>query len=405
MRNIIYSFFLLLFLTTSAKAQIKLMGMAYNMGTNSMNVVQWTLFDASSVTYTPTSLNNYLFASSSFDPFNGTYYISGSSGPVFGLFSFNTDTGEGNLATGALYSNIAEFDMSNSKMYNLFMETEGYIDVYEYDIVANEDSLIGTIPVPGVNGIVTDAIGFDSNNGIIYYVGFTNENALALYSIPVRDETFSYSVTLLNTSASAGSITSLNFDNVNEKLFAVNDVVDQNGNSGGRSIIEIDITTGDVSTLAQLTEFPYFLGGSSQFDQNTGTFLLVGINTNNETQMIAFDTNTNTYQTGFVPAVSEIVCDNKAFARNRYMQVGLGAELSFNFNVYPNPVSSDLNAEFTANGPVQIEIYSSVGELVYNAQGITSARWSLDVSQFSAGVYTMSVKGEHQSMTKKLVVE
>jgi hypothetical protein len=30
----------------------------------------------------------------------------------------------------------------------------------------------------------------------------------------------------------------------------------------------------------------------------------VGINTNNETQMIAFDTNTNTYQTGFVPAVT-----------------------------------------------------------------------------------------------------
>jgi hypothetical protein len=53
------------------------------------------------------------------------------------------------------------------------------------------------------------------------------------------------------------------------------------------------------------------VGGSSQFDQNSGTFLLVGITESNSLEMIAFDTYTNTYVTGFVPDnVSEIACDN-----------------------------------------------------------------------------------------------
>ncbi|MBK7443228.1 MAG: hypothetical protein IPI65_17475 [Bacteroidetes bacterium] len=41
-------------------------------------------------------------------------------------------------------------------------------------------------------GIISDAIGFDSNNGIIYYAGFTADPALCLYAIPVRDTVFSF---------------------------------------------------------------------------------------------------------------------------------------------------------------------------------------------------------------------
>jgi len=405
MRNLIYSFSLVLFLTAGAKAQIKLMGMAYNMSTNTMDLVQWTAFDSTSVTYTNTILDSYLFASSSYDPFSGTYYIAGFSGASAGLYSYNTDSGEGNLASGSQYSNIAEFDMSNSKMYNLLIETEDYIDVYEFDIAANQDSLIGTIHVPGLTGIVADAIGFDSNNGIIYFVGLASGNGPSLFAIPVREETFSFTSTALDTSNAIGSISSLNFDNVNGRLFAVNDAFDTNGNSLGRSIVEIDVATGGISTLFQLTDFPYFIGGSSQFNQNTGTFLLVGINTNNETKMIAYNTNTNAYETGFVPDVSEIVCDNKSFARTRYLQLGVGVSPAASFTMYPNPTSRELNMEFAANGPVQVELYNSLGKLVYSAQEITSARWNLDVSQFTAGLYTVSVKGGNQSMTKKLVVE
>jgi hypothetical protein len=404
MRKLLYALTVTLALTATAQAQIKLMGVSYNNTTSTIDLVRWNAFDPLSVTTTPTTLDAYLYASSGFDPFNSSYYIAGVSGQSTGLYSYDTDTEESNLNTGSLYTNIAEFDMSNSKMYNLIMETEEYISIYEYDIVSNEDILIGTIYEPGVIGLIADAIGFDSNNGIIYYVGYTIDSELALYAIPVREESFSFTKTILNTPNLINGITSLNFDNVNEKLFATNDTYDEIGLFTGKTIVEIDVNNGDVNTLVELTDFPYFVGGSSQFDQNTGTFLLVGINTVGEVEMIAFNTYTNTYVSGYVPGVSEIVCDNTLFARSTYAVAGIENELSFNFNMYPNPVSDILNIEYTSNGPVQAQIFSSVGELVYDNK-ITSGRMNFDTSSLSSGLYTINLIGDNQSASRTIVVE
>jgi Secretion system C-terminal sorting domain len=405
MKELFYTLIIGLMLTVTAKAQIKLIGVSTNTTTNTIDLIQWEVFNSLSVTTTATSLDAYLFASSAFDPFSSNYYIAGVSGQNSGLYSYNTDTGESNLTAGSLYSNVAEFDMSNSKMYNLIMETEEYINVYQYDIVSNEDSLIGTIYEPGVMGIVADAIGFDSNNGIIYYVGYTNDAALALYAIPVREDSFSFTKTTLNTQNVISSITSLNFDNVNDKLFATNDTYDENGNYTGKTIVEIDITTGDVNTLVELSEFPYFVGGSSQFDQNSGTFLLVGVNNSNAIEMIAFNTYTNTYVSGYVPGVSEIVCDNTLFARSQYSVTGIEPQASLNFNMYPNPVSDLLNLEYTSNGPVQVQIFSSMGELVYNKYITSLSKMQLDLSKLSVGLYTVNLSSANQSASKTIVVE
>jgi hypothetical protein len=407
MKKLLYSLFIGLTLNASAQAQIKLIGASYNTSTGNIELLQWSAFDSSSVTATPTELDAYLFSSSAFDPFNGNYYIAGVSGQTTGLYSYNTDSGESSLTTGSMNTNIAEFDMSRSKMYNLIMETEGTISIYEYDLELNEDTLIGTIYEPGVIGIVADAIGFDSNNGILYYAGFTNDPALALYAVPVRDEVFSFTRTILNTPNANSNIGSVNFDNVNEKLFAANDTYDQNGNSTGRNIVEIDITTGDVITLEQLTGFPYFVGGSSLFDQNSGTFMLVGITTDGMLEMIAFDTYTNTYTSGFVPDnVSEIACDNTQFAQNRYAAVsGVEQQQTLTFNVYPNPVSDMLNLECTTAEPVQVQIFSSMGELVYEKQNVSVNRLNIDMSTLSAGLYTVNLTSANQTASKKVLVK
>jgi hypothetical protein len=405
MRKLLYTLFFCLTLSAGMKAQIKLIGATYNMATSHIDLIQWAAFDTASVASTPTILDAYLFASSAFDPYNGNYYISGVSGQNTGLYSYNVNTFENNITTGSLYTNIAEFDMSTSKMYNLSMETEEYISIYEYDIASNQDSLIVTIYEPGVIGIVADAIGFDSNNGILYYVGNTNDFALALYAIPVREGTFSFTRTILNTPNPNGNITSLNFDNVNETLYATNDTYDQNANFTGRNIVEIDISTGDVITRGQLSEFAYFVGGSSQFDQNSGTFLLVGITDSFMLEMIAFDTYTNTYVTGFVPDnVSEIACDNTIFARNRYGVVGMEQQSALNFKVYPNPVSDVLNIETSSNGPVQVQIFNAMGELVYDKNSTSLSRMNVDMSSLSPGLYMVNLTEGKQTVSEKILV-
>jgi hypothetical protein len=303
------------------------------------------------------------------------------------------------------YTNVSEFDMSTGKMYNLIMETEEYISIYEYDIESNQDSLIGVIYEPGAIGIVADAIGFDSNNGILYYVGPTNGNELSLYSIPVRNNSFSFTRTILNTANPNISITSLNFDNINEKLFAVNDTYDQSFNFTGRNIVEINKLSGDVINLGQLVEFTNFAGGSSSFDQNTGTFLLVGIDNDNVSKMIAFNTNSNTYVTGFVPEnVSEIVCDNSIFAKNRYGALGIEQEASSNFKLYPNPVSELLSIESASNDLLRIEIFNSLGRQVFVQDFNSFQKINLDLSSFSKGVYMVNLKSEKQSKSEKVVV-
>lgn len=406
MRKLLYILFIGLSLNASAQSQIKLIGVSNNNVAGNIEILQWAAFDSSTVSATATILDAYLFASSAFDPFSGNYYIAGISDQTTGLFSYNSESGESDLLTGSINTNVAEFDMSTSKMYNLRMETEGYIDIYEYDFEINQDSLIGTIYEPGVIGIVADAIGFDSNNGILYYVGYTNDPALALYSVPVRADFFAYTRTILNTPTAISNITSLNFDNVNEKLFATSDSFDQNTGTNARSIVEIDINTGDVISLGELSEFPYFVGGSSLFDQNTGTFLLVGINDSNVVEMIAFDTYTNTYITGFVPeGVSEIACDNTLFARSQYLAAGIEPQADGDFRVYPNPVADILTLECTSKGADQLQIFNALGELVYEKRNTSFNRMNVDMSNMSPGLYTVNLTGAKQTLSKKILVK
>jgi hypothetical protein len=130
----------------------------------------------------------------------------------------------------------------------------------------------------------------------------------------------------------------------------------------------------------------------------------VGINAIGEVEMIAFNTYTNTYVSGYVPGVSEIVCDNTLFARSTYAVAVIENELSFNFNIYPNPVSDVLNIEYTSKGPVQAQIFNSVGELVYDNK-IISDRMDVDLSSLSSGLYTVNLIGDNQSASRTIVVE
>jgi hypothetical protein len=389
-----------------SKAQINLVGAANNLQTGKIDIVKWQALDSASVNKYPSILNGYYFATSAFDSYNSNYHITGISGASSGLYSFNTITNGENLVGGSLYTNIAEFDMSTGKMYNLKIETTGYISIYEFDINANQDSLIGVIYEPGANGLVVDAIGFDANNGILYYVGFTNDAALCLYAIPVRDTQFSFTRTILTGTAPSNIITSVNFDNVNEIIYARNAAYDSSFNYLGSSVVEINEITGDIITRGELSEFPYFVGGSSSFDQNSGTFLLVGINTSNMSEMIAFNTYTNTYVSGFVPDnVSEITCDNNLFVQQNYITTGVKAEQTLDYKLYPNPVSEKLTIDYPSSGKVTVQLMSANGNLVLARDFAAGSKIELNLAPLAAGVYMVKLTSAGKTATEKIVVK
>lgn len=404
MRNVLLSFVILITLGISVKAQISLIGSASNPNSGNIDLLRWRALDSLSVTTIPTELDGYYFGTSSYDAMRGNYYIQGISGNVQGLFSYNALTGAKNLWSTSLMTNISEFDMSTGKMYNLIMETDEYINIYEIDINTNQNTLIGTIFEPGVTGIVADAIGFDSNNGIIYYVGFNNEAALVLYAVSVRDSQFSYTKTRLTTEPNS-NITSVNFDNVNNVLYATNDTYDAQYNFTGRNIVEIDIISGAVMSRVKLTEFEYFVAGSSAFDQNTGTFLLLGIDTNGRKKMIAYNTADDAYVSGFVPNnVSEIVCDNSIFARTAYMTSTIKQESALDFKLYPNPVAEKLHVECPTSGPLKIIIFSALGKPIFVQHYDMVDKIDLNLASMPVGLYTVNLMTSDQTVSKKIVV-
>ncbi|MBK7441512.1 MAG: T9SS type A sorting domain-containing protein [Bacteroidetes bacterium] len=392
-------------LNATTNAQISLIGASVNDSTAKIDVVQWEAFDSLSVTVTPSFLDGYYFSSSAFDAYNANYYLTGLSGDSSGLYSFNSGTAEENLVDGSAYSNISEFDMSTGKMYNLIMETDENISIYEFNVNTNEDSLIGIINEPGVIGIVTDAIGFDSNNGIIYYVGYTNDSAIGLYAISVRDSVFSYTRTILNTTAPINNIFGVNYDNENDKLFALNDTYDTLFNFSGRYVIEINTVTGDIINRVDLAEFPYYVGGSSCFDQNTSTYLIAAIDTTNLLKMVAINTLTDTYVSGFIPSlVSEIVCDNSQFAKNKYASTSINQELASSLNVYPNPVTSVLRIEYTSSSPVLVQVSDSHGKQLITRNYNSTNKIDLNLESFAPGLYIVTLISGEETVSQKIMV-
>lgn len=389
-------------------AQINLIGTSASQNPDVISIVEWQALDSTSVTSYPTLLEVYLFGSSVFDAWNSNYYITGFGADTSGLLSFNSETNTQTISGFTSFSNITEIDMSTGKIYNLTSDSVGYISVNEYDIKTGSDSLLGVIYEPGILGIIADATGFDSNNGILYYAGYDNTPYHCLYAISVRSDNFSFTKTTLTADAPGNNFTGLNYDNINNTLFALNAQFDSTWNYTGSYIVEINKTTGDVTPRCSLAEFPYFVAGSSSFDQNSGSMLLVGIDTNNVLKMIIFDTYSDTYQAGYIPGnVSEIVCDNSAFARNAYTTTSIREMGTSSMKIFPNPAEKTitLSGMNTSTGEMLVSIFSLSGQLVFQENSHFRPTITVDVSSLISGAYMLKIISKERVETRKLIIK
>lgn len=74
--------------------------------------------------------------------------------------------------------------------------------------------------------------------------------------------------------------------------------------------------------------------------------------------------------------------------------------------IYPNPSNKFLNIQLPDNitGPIKIEIYNQVGEIVYLALHDKQLISKLDISQLSAGIYFIRVSTVSQSVYNKKIL-
>lgn len=406
MKKLILSLAISVLATASLSAQINLIGASSNQTTGNIDIVRWDALDSTSVTVYPTELVAYLFGSSVFNAYSSNYYLTGFTDSVSGLFAYNTASNAQTMSNYTSFSNITEIDMSTGKIYNLRVEESDYIAVNEYDIKNGTDSLLGTIYEPGIMGIVADATGFDSNNGVFYYAGYDTTAALSLYAVSVREPVFTYTKTTLQSTLPLGNLTSLNYDNVNNTLYALNTVYDSVWAYAGRKLAEINVSTGEVTERGDLSAFPYYLAGSSSFDQNSGSYLLVAFDSAFVQQMIIFNTYDNTYLTVFAPPASEIVCDNSDFARSAYNTTAVKFTEKPDFTLFPNPASSTVTISgFSGQeGIKQLSVMNAGGQIVKQLTLSDTDQVLLDISLLQSGLYFVKLTSPKGSAVQKLSI-
>jgi hypothetical protein len=201
---------------------------------------------------------------------------------------------------------------------------------------------------------------------------------------------------------------SINYDNANNTIYALNFESNSSGSSTGTYVVEINKTTGEVVNRGQLQGFNGFLVGSSSFDQNSGSFLLVGYNGNPDVQMVVFDTYNNTYQTGFIPDnVSEIVCDNYDFAKNTYITTSVKEPAKETIRLSPNPASNKITIEnsFALSGYLNASIYDINGNLKWQGSFQNGNTFNVDISNLLPGVYVLKTETSKSVENHKFVVK
>ena len=75
------------------------------------------------------------------------------------------------------------------------------------------------------------------------------------------------------------------------------------------------------------------------------------------------------------------------------------------FALYPNPTNSDVNIEFADLSKKTIEIWDLLGKKIYSTTVYESPSLKINVSSFNKGIYTVVIKGDAITVTKKLIVE
>lgn len=373
-------------------------------GTNSP-----TFFKLEPFSVTVTELNilsgifGFIQGSSSFDNSNNHYLISGiDTNQVKRIYTIDT---LGNILSNPVMSNLKisalQYDYKTGITYGFVADTSTNIRYLGY--INTNTSSINVINELNVNGIQVGGVTFNSNSGKYIFIGPDLNYDKRIYFVNVLDGSIEYDI-LINDK----SIGAIQYDNVNNKLYGV---YRDTCCLMPKYFAEIDTTSADVTILDTLYDLYGTVSGSQEFDQESGTFIFVGMDTSQIKRLYLIDAQSGQVisKTPVSTHIGEIECDNTKFAKSFYTSVQDAKTLLSNISVYPNPANGHFEIEFTVENPqtVNISLVNSIGQIVYqksnkNFQGNYSDK--IDSRSFANGNYILNIKTGENTHTENITV-
>ena len=290
--------------------------------------------------------------------------------------------------------------MSNGIIYTITGNVLGSFDVNQYDLTTGNTILIGVVSDPMISGIVVDAVAFDSEHGILFTEVEATSGERFLCRIFVRDPVLSYDLIPIQVQNPLCNYVCFQYDNLNNRLFAL-----KLDNTPGavHGIVEIIPSTGVVTDIGPIPQMSGIVAGSSSFDQQTGSFMVVGVTPSSEYEQIIFNTTDVSCTTGSVPVgVSEIVCDNYDWAKSHYGTSAIEQKPADDKLVLsPVPCTDRLTIRVPhSNGPLTIRLTNIKGQdcLQMEAPGSPA---TVNPENLIPGIYHCTVVSEKKSLFRE----
>jgi len=81
------------------------------------------------------------------------------------------------------------------------------------------------------------------------------------------------------------------------------------------------------------------------------------------------------------------------------------SEISENdFSIYPNPTSGEINIVQNSTDAEYIEIFNTLGELIYQNNSVTKGTILIDLSHFEKGIYFIHIGSYDNSFAKRIIL-
>ena len=400
---------LVYFLSTyslKAQVQIKLIGFTNN-GETIDNFVKWNAGETGFQESYPVNYIGVLSGSSVYNSNIGEYYsrvlVSENEDYISKLFKYSSQNNSISLnEVNSFFNGSAEVDMLTGMLYSYDgngLENDLYLN--KYDPFTQTSTNLGFYQFNPNTIFFPDSSGFDSDNGIYYFI-IQDEEGKKLVKTYINSETFIYTVIPLVGETIIGNI-GLEFSNEENTLHIIYPEYNSITGTSTMNVGYLNGETGQITNLVNLIEITGLQLFNRTYDQNTETLIFIGIDLNNQQRLYLYNTLTNQIENNPLPpsVIYEIEADNFLFAQNRYNRLGVYEKKISTFSVSPNPAVNSFYINFEGI-TAEYELFDIIGKSVQ--KGFVQNSQEINVGKIKKGVYILNLKTANFNENKKIII-